>query len=657
MEDETFARLLVRVGIQRAYHDGLGTHRVASDESCLATLRALGLPLDTKAEAAEALRELEQRRESCPLPPLVTGWENERIRIETVTRSAGAHLHVSGPGGLARRFPVDGDHTEAVGRQANGTVRRQVDLGELPLGRYELLLEDSSDAATKGRLVVAPRSGFARPERRFGVFMPLYSAWSEERPHASYCHLSELRQWVSTIGGAFLGTLPLFPTFLDGELFDPSPYSPITRRFFSELYLDLSRLPDHVGSVPSAVSRGEIVDYASWWSHQRPLLAEAANRFFDRGAHGLDEFLSRMPDTVDYARFRAATLNGGRPSDPSALPARRPLEPAEVRDPEIRFQLYCQMQVHEQLGVPQGSESGLYLDFPLGVHPSGYDAWRYRDRFAQGLGVGAPPDPLFSEGQSWGFAPLHPEQLFDREHEYIEGCLSRVMALSDVLRVDHVMGLHRVFCIPNGFEAADGIYLSQPSEKLYALFNLASHEHETELVGEDLGTVPDEVRHALAERSWRRMYVLPFHVRHDHVEPPPPESLACLNTHDMAPFAGHLEGRDLEVLVQLGFSLPGGNEHALEERKRSVDTMCETWRVDRQPEALLEAAIRFLASSDATLLLLSIEDLWLEPRSQNVPGTSSEYANWRGLSRHSIDSLTRLGSVQRLIALVRSLRS
>ena len=156
------------------------------------------------------------------------------------------------------------------------------------------------------------------------------------------------------------------------------------------------------------------------------------------------------------------------------------------------------------IGDPLSAE--LYLDYPIGVHPRGFDSWRFSDQFVTGASVGVPPDN-FSDGQRWGFQPLRPRNIRDEGFAYLRGSLRWQMRHASVLRFDHIMGLHRMYFIPDGFPMDQGTYVEYPAEELYAVLSLESHRHWTILIGEDLGNVPPCVPEAMIEHGIGDMFV------------------------------------------------------------------------------------------------------------------------------------------------------
>ena len=326
------------------------------------------------------------------------------------------------------------------------------------------------------------------------------------------------------------------------------------------------------------------------------------------------------------------------------------LDEAEYDETAFNYHAYVQWIAEQQLAnlprLPE-SNSGLYLDLPIGVNGEGYDVWREPDAFASGFSVGAPPDLLGPEGQNWGFPPLNPLVLREQGYRHFIEVIQHHMRHASLLRIDHIMGLHRQFWIPDGAEAKDGLYVHYPTDDLYAILSLESHRNQTELVGEDLGTVPLQVRPAMEEHDISRMIIVPFEVRDDSTSLAeiPEESLAALNTHDMPPVAGIWESwfnSDRQAtLVTL-----------LTEKGLLAD--------DTEPDdlqSIITATLELLGKSDARTVLVNLEDLWLETRSQNIPGTTDdEQPNWRRKAAQTLEEFSSSGSVLEQLARMESAR-
>ncbi len=247
----------------------------------------------------------------------------------------------------------------------------------------------------------------------------------------------------------------------------------------------------------------------------------------------------------------------------------------------------------------------LYLDLPVGAAADGFDTWIDRDAYAWGAAVGAPPDDFFALGQNWGFPPLQPEVGRAEGHRHLAECLRHHMAYAGMLRLDHVMGLHRLFWVPDGMEAHEGVYVRYPTDEQFAVVAIESHRSGCVVVGEDLGTVPDEVRDAMDRHRVLRSYVAEFSLLggpSDALVAPDRRSVASVDTHDTPTFAAWVEALDQQDRDRLSAQVGTSD--------------------------LLGGVLSTLADSDAPALLVTLEDLVGQTEPQNVPGTGSDRPNW-----------------------------
>lgn len=706
-------RLLARLhGLELAYWDVFGRHRRPPVESVLAVLRGLGAPVSGVADCGDALRrrriELWERRTE-PVVPVRAGpaeiplrhaaaEDDGRCRWELTLESGEVRRGEERLGALpvARRSRLDG--REMVAR------RLAVPAG-LPAGYHRMELELAGRRLAT-LLVCAPEEiPRASPGRRaWGLFAPLYALRADpDRGIGSYEELDELARLVDDLGGRSVATLPLLPVDPDA-LGGPSPYAAISRLFWGEHHLDLGAIPElshceearrRLAAVDAASRRsgsktqGEadetadggapcLVDYAAVARTVRRVVEPVAAAFFEgrngeRVADGVPtprrdafrRFLEARPEVRDYARFRALTERYGKPwQEWPAGPRERRAEAGDHDPTAYRTHLYAQWLAHEQLGrVAEGCrERGglLYLDLPLGVPGDSYDVWRHRESFCRGMSVGAPPDTFFPGGQNWAFPPLHPRRVRARGHRYLRACLRHHLSAAGMLRVDHVMGLHRLYWIPRGFEATEGVYVRYPARELWAVLRLEAGRAGARVVGEDLGTVPSRVRRGMRTNGAHRMFVVQTEVAPDRVpalDPAPEASVASVNTHDMPTFAGFWESRDLDDLRRLGHmdEETHSREKALREaRKRALIAFLEDDGTltadDPGPGEVFRATLRWLADSPASELIVNVEDLWLEPEPQNVPGTGRERPNWRRRLPCPLDRLDTLGPVTETLA-------
>jgi 4-alpha-glucanotransferase len=430
-------------------------------------------------------------------------------------------------------------------------------------------------------------------------------------------------RWVGDLGGDLVTVLPLLPTFNQAPA-EPSPYSPVSRLFWSELILDLG---EHHRPVPPP----DRLDVSRADAEVRAALAGLPSP----DPASLDTELLR------YARFRGAQARLGRDwrSWPEAPRAGR-LAPADVDDDEERFHLVAQTMARGQLERLQrhldidGVRLG--LDLAVGVHPDGYDPWSRQHLFGGNMSVGAPPDPGFPSGQDWGFSPVLPEASRREGHRYLAACIAHQASLSGVLRVDHVMALTRLYWIPHGFGLHEGTYVEYPAEELFAILTLESHRNHCEIVGENLGTVPVEIDEALPRHAIWGMFLAEFEAMGPTIRPPTQEQAALIGTHDTPTLAGWVAGIDIEERVRCGLLEAEAAPVEREARRQGVQRLAELMQssVDDLPD-LLRKLLAWLGGSRSPLVVTWIEDLWLEAEQVNLPGTrSSERRNWqRPMSR------------------------
>ncbi len=686
---EELARLY---GILPAYDDATGRQRVASPEALLRVLQILGAPAGGTADVAAALHARRRAPWERGLEPVILAWDGEpaAFTLRLPTRMADDTLR----GRLAleeggeqpctwdlRQLPA----VQTAAPEGRGYVAKRLLLpGELPWG-YHRLEVDLPGKSLTALVLRAPRTAYTaagdRPPRTWGVFLPLYALHSGRSWGAGdFADLRQLLDWVQGFGGGVVGTLPLLAAFLD-ESFEPSPYSPASRLFWNEFYLDveaipeLQRCPDAQALLGSpeftrardALRSQPLVDYRRQMALKRRVLERLARAFFRQSSErraAFARYVADHPAVEDYARFRAVGERLRTPWPDWPAPLRDgAVKPGDYAVEAYQYHQYVQWVAEEQLqnlaNAARNGGPGLYLDLPLGVHGHGYDVWRERDAFAVEASGGAPPDVVFPKGQDWGFPPLHPERIREQGYRYVLAYLRRQLRYASILRIDHMPVFHRLFWVPRGMEARDGVYVRYPAEELYAIFNLESHRHRAMLVGEDLGTVPPEVPEAMARHRVHRMYVVQYELQTEpeNVLPPVPAgAVAGINNHDMPPFAAYWQGSDIRRREELG--LLGGQDPAAEEEQRQqrLDALVRFLRaggyLTEGPDAasVHRACLAYLGHSAAGVVLINLEDLWLETEPQNVPSTGDRRPNWRRKARYALEQMRGAPEVLRALA-------
>ena len=682
--------------IQTSYQDASGKQVEAQPESLLAVLTALGAPVEGAGDVAEALQARREELAERMFEPVVVAWDGHAGGIDLRLRGgSGGNGGNGGNGSLACHLDLENGERrgwvlDVEGLPMSGEGVHRLTLPEsLPTG-YHLLRVESGGRSEESLVISAPTRAYTDQRSLWGVFLPLYALRTGRSWGAGdLSDLETLTEWAAGLGGGVVGTLPILSSFLE-EPFEPSPYAPASRMFWNELYLDPRRLPDYDDHSPArrivesqdfmkeveALQREPRVDYERLVSLKRRVLEEMAHRFFSRPGDRFEEFekfVQRKKDLDAYAAFRAVGNRRGESwqSWPERL-REGSLATADFDEEDYRYYLWTQWACDQQIAA-MGKEArrrgpGLYLDLPLGVHGSAFDVWRERDLFAQGASAGAPPDTFFTKGQNWGFPPLQPERLRDRGYDYLITSLRHHLEHAGLLRIDHVMQLHRLFWIPQGMDASGGVYVSYPADELYAMLSLESHRHQAMIVGENLGTVPPEVYESMDRHDVLGMYVVQYELQpgSEGLREVPERTVASLNTHDMPTFRAFLEAKDVDDLEKLGFF---NEQQAREERERRATIRREMEEeVAREAahqaggddkksyQAVLRKRLEHLASSPARMVMINLEDLWAETEPQNVPGTSSERPNWRRKARLSFEEFSQRPDVVDALKRVDELR-
>ena len=657
-------RALARMhGIQTSYFDVRSERILAPEETLRHLLRSLGVRADTPADVSNALRRTSLSRLQTPTEPVFVAWNGRLPTVEVRTgarsRTPVLAIELEHDGNaqhwqtLNKRsqheFEVDGHTFTVSGHQYDGI---------LPPG-YHTLRWEAGSTQSESLVVSAPSQCYRDPSApaEWGVFAPLYALREDmDWGAGTYRELERLSRWLHQNGGHLVGTLPILPCFYEQDA-EPSPYLPITRLLWSEFFIDVAGV-DFVNDCTEAISilsssgfadererlnRRDHVDYQAVLRLKRRVL-EPLSRYAwsqsDALSSELDAFRRSNPLVEDYAVFRGTLeatqqrwqewperlRNGNLESSPVALEARR-------------YHEFVQWLAHRELSTifEASNTASLYLDLPVGVHPDGYDAWRFRESHITGASCGAPPDTVFTTGQSWMAPPLHPAGIRETGYRYLRLCLQHHMRHCDVLRIDHVMGMHRMFCVPEGARASEGTYIRYRPDEMYAILCLESHRNRTAVVGEDLGTVPRDVRRAMTRHGLNRMFVL-------YYEMPallsrgalsvPENSLASISTHDMPPFASIWRGVDIREQAEIGIMDRGQVPSAREERT-TIKECLQGWLRTRAPErpsddehTMLRSVLSWLAASRARYVIANLEDFWLETRQPNIPGAAEKHPNW-----------------------------
>lgn len=552
---------------------------------------------------------------------------------------------------------------------------------DLPLGAHQLRPDDGGPTT---ELFVVPRRA-PRPRRGWGWSAQLYATTSRASwGHGDLADLADLASWTRRGGGELLAHNPLgapLPTTVQ----QPSPYYASTRRFWSPLYLRVEDVPgaELVADQVAAAARtgreldaGAGIDRDLVWALKRTALRGIWDRV--RRSAPVQAVLADRAHDLELARFAtfcalAEAHDGGFTTWPEAH--RHPDRPevaefARRHADDVSFHQWLQVLADDQLSSAAAAGAGLMADLPVGFDPSGFDAWTDQDLLASGCRVGAPPDDFSPTGQDWGLPPYVPWRLRRAAYRPWLDTLRRVLRHSAALRIDHVMGLFRLFWIPEGATASDGGYVHHRATDLLDLAVMEATRAGSALVGEDLGTVEDEVRAALGERD-----VFGYRIGWFADDPPtswPATTLAALTTHDLPTAIGVCTGLDardreraglapdpdgdellaarLSHLAELGGQLLGEREvtpHPGEHHEEHAAPRADDVGVARSPSrSVVVAAHAALAHSGSDLAIATLEDAVGQGSRPNLPGTVDEHPNWRVMLPVRIEDLDAAGAAE-----------
>ena len=743
-ESELLRLLADRAGIAADYYDIAGTLHVTTDETRRAILAAMNVRATHRAELIDELTAWDDRPwiqhcepvrivragqhpGTCSVHVPCESHEESLIRVQWwLSAESGEQCHdrEEGPGLKVEESRI------VAGRRF---IRMEIVLPQaLPLGYYTAHVRvqgGSVNLETAFRVIVAPErcfvpAWFEQGTRLWGLAVQLYSLRSDRNWGVGDFHdLSTIVDWAGRrLGAAVIGLNPLHAT-RNATPYHISPYSPTSRLFLNELYIDVEQV-EECRTDPAvraclanatfraqldAARRSEFVKYDAVAAAKRMVLDLCYQAFTRDNFEGGDpdgqpttergrlfqQYVRHEGEALDhYALFRVLEEEQKRePASPEGWtewpePYRLPSSDAvgEFRSRhtrQIRAVQYVQWLAHGQLSAladkagDAGMPVGLYYDLALGSDRTGADGWRFQPVLAMEADCGAPPDAFAPEGQNWGFSPADPMRLRASGYEYLIQLLRRNFRYGGAIRLDHVMALFRLFWIPRGMPASTGTYVHYPADELLAILALESVRAKVLVIGEDLGTVPDWVRHRLGtagvlsyrvfyfERTWEGAW-----------KPPgayPPQSLAVVGTHDLPTLYGYWEGADIETRAELGFVLSDeAKKSALAERQRekaaimailnseglvppgllndSAHVPAMTWELARTIHS-------YLARTPAWLVLANVEDVIGTRVQTNVPGTVDQHPNWRRKLTLTVDELMRDDRFEQLAAELRSMRS
>jgi glycogen debranching enzyme GlgX/4-alpha-glucanotransferase len=701
---ELIGRLANAAGISPDWWDVSGARTIVSNETRLALLAGMRLPARTRKDAQESLRRIVDQREARRLPYSLLGRDNAPmsapLRDELGAPIVPLDLRIETEDGRVVEWRADrGDTASKTLLDGRLIAERRIALPQLPLGRHRLL---AGEVACE--LTIAPAAAYlaeGAQRKRFGLSAQLYAQRREsslanaDQGIGDFTTLGLLGEAIGRAGAAMLGVNPLHALFPENRE-RVSPYHPSDRRFLDPLNIDIfdgaglptdetlqAALAAGLAGI-SVVANNLTVDYVNVWRLKRVLL-QARWMAFERARivrpadpifADFDAFVSAGGNelrnfTIFQAIAQARDGEDWRNWPQSLREANKATldKKADELGEQVSFGMFTQWLADRQLAKAAarakagGLELGLYRDLAVGAAPDGAEAWARADHLMTGASVGAPPDPFSANGQIWHLPPPDP-LAGDRDGwRGLASIYGANMRHAGLLRLDHAMGLARLFIIPDGAKPAAGAYVGYPLNDLVGNLALESHRRRCMVVGEDLGTVPEGLRETLTSANIIGMRVLWFERNGaDFLAPStyPALAVACASTHDLPTLAGWWNGIDIAEQMSLGLiSLDDAQKRIGErsaEKRALVAALTQAGLIAREidfvapvSDAFAGAVHAWLASAGSMLASAQVDDLAGQRVGTNLPGTNNERPNWRHRLERSIDTLMNTSRAQAII--------
>ena len=698
-------KLADRLGIVDAYLDQSGGEmRHTSDTTRIQLLAAMGYDGSTEHRARRALRRLRHARRHEWIAPVRVVRHRKKSATRVLVRVP--HFDVHEVEWQLTLVTEEGIRSEWNGHTHGGPSRRlALALPAVPpLGYHTVRIvfrADHVEHVGTQRLIIVP-SRCTPPEARmhgrrgFGITANLYSVRSEKNWGAGDIGDAQaIAEWLGPLGGAFVGMSPLHSLRNAGH--DVSPYSPITRLFRNPIYIRVDDIPELAADATARalmtapafqaelaeLRTAPMLDYARVMSLRTPVL-ESLHRTFQQHELARDSTRARQytayvqgedPSLTRFATWSAIEEREG--PDARAWPAelRNANSDAVARLREqladrVDYHRWLQFELDRQLGhaasaaARAGLALGIYQDLAVGSASSGSDVWSHPELFLHGATVGAPPDMYSDDGQNWGLPAVDPHVLRATGYEYWTRLLRAGFRHTGALRIDHALGLFRMFWVPSGESARQGAYVRSFSHELFGILALESVRHNALVVGEDLGTVPPHVPAVLAKwgvlGSKVQVFERDFHTgRFRNADNYPRMALATVNTHDLPPLVGWAEARDIMLRSEVGDLSDLGVASSMRDARMNDLGALVTSLIDAgllphdahqhvTSEMLIPAVHAFIRRTPSALVGLALDDLAHEATPVNIPGVwQDRYPSWSRRMRDTLETLFASERVER----------
>ncbi|MCL2848870.1 MAG: 4-alpha-glucanotransferase [Micrococcales bacterium] len=694
---EALVRLAHEYSISTEHWSSSGELVHVSAKTLLGVLAALGVDASTPAKVDQALAYRTDERWRRTLPPVVvlTAGKTARLPVHVAHGDpVMCWVELAEESGAVRVDLVQAD-VATKPRKVDGRLVRRASFDlpdDLPLGWHEIRAQGPS-AQARATLVVVPHH-LELPEpvadtRVWGMMAQLYSVRSARSwGLGDFSDLAELAEVCGRFGADFLLINPVHAAEPVPPV-TPSPYLPVTRRFVNPMYIRVEDIREtaYLSSADMALVEwaGEPaqalntdpgpIDRDVVWTAKRAALevvftvprSAARQAAFDRYTAEEGDGLATFAVWCALAEHFAGSRWPAEARDPASA---KVAELRETLAARVAFYTWLQWVADEQLAAAQqaavdaGMVLGIMHDLAVGVHTDGADVWSLGPVLASGATVGAPPDMYNQQGQDWTQPPWHPEELARAGYGPYRDMLRTVLRHAGAVRIDHVLGLFRLWWIPSGNRPADGAYVRYDHDAMVGILMLEAQRAGVVVIGEDLGTVEPWVCDYLTERGILGTGVLWF--ENDGSHPRPPEQwrrgqLASVTTHDLPPTAGYLAGEHVALRERLGLltePVQAVRARAAAEREAVLRTLRQRGLINdgASERAIVEAMHRYILATPSVLIGVSLADAVGERRAQNQPGTDEQYPNWKVPLADSVGDLVSvedLGRNPRLVSLTR----
>ncbi|UQT61709.1 4-alpha-glucanotransferase [Streptomyces durmitorensis] len=668
-------------GVATSYSPSPDRTVPAADAAVIAALAALDVDASTPDAVRRALTSREAELAARLLPPTVVVWQGTpEAPPPWAGLPPGTRVWVETEWGERVEFPEIAPRGNRVGgRETSPRSGAQAEPREappLPLGVHRLRATTPDAQTATAHLIVAPHRLPPPREKSYGILVQLYSLLSRRSwGMGDLGDLAELAAWSGrALGAGFVQVNPLHaavPKPQDGAS-DPSPYRPSSRRFPDPVHLRVEDIPEYAhleGEArdlaahltrraaalrESVLQQGQLIDRDTVWALKLKaleLIREVPLGPGRRAAY--NDFLAEHGEALeDHATWYALAERYGPDWHTWPAPLRDPASPRTARarrELMDRVDFHCRLAwlTDAQLAAAQrsardaGMGIGLVHDLAVGVHPAGADAWAQQRHFAAGMSAGAPPDAFNARGQDWGLPPWRPDRLAESGYAPYRALLRALLRNAGAIRIDHVMGLFRLWWVPEGRAPTEGTYVRYDADAMLAVLALEAHRAGALVIGEDLGTVEPGVRETLQRHGVLGTSVLWFERDWTGTgRPLPPERwradcLATATTHDLPSTAARITGEHVQLRDRLGLlARPAAFERA-EAAADVAEWLALLSRLGMLPggggneQEEIRAVHRFLLATPARMIGVWLPDAVGDRRPQNLPGTWDQYPNWR----------------------------